>query len=121
VTQLPNASHDLLGVIDVRGASVPIVDLTAQLGIGHSQEGPDSRMIVFEMEQPDADPYPLGILAERVRDVSRLTSEDIEPTPDLAAGGGRSDTVIGLCRRDGTLIVVVDLGRVFADQSLLGL
>jgi len=121
VTRLPNASHDLLGVIDVRGASVPILDLNAQLGISHSEQGSDTRMVVFEMEQPDADPYPFGIFAERVRDVTRLTSEDIERAPELAAGRGSNATVIGLCRRDGALIVVVDLARVFADQSLPGM
>ena len=118
VTRLPNSSHDLLGVIDVRGISVPIVDLTAHLGIGVSEQGPDTRVIVFELERSDGDPRPLGILAERVRDVSRLTSGDIEKAPEVSDGGVSNDVIIGLCRRDGSLIVVIDLARVFADQSL---
>ena len=120
ITRLPNSSHDLLGVIDVRGISVPIVDLTAHLGIGVSEQGPDTRVVVFELEGPDGDPRPLGILAERVRDVSRLTMDDIEKAPEISDGGVRNGVIIGLCRREGSLIVVIDLARVFADQPLLG-
>lgn len=120
VTRLPNSSHDLLGVIDVRGISVPIVDLTAHLGIGVSEQGPDTRVVVFELERSHGDPRPLGILAERVRDVSRLTSSDIEKAPEISDGGVRDGVIIGLCRRDGSLIVVIDLALVFADQPLPG-
>ena len=119
VTRLPNSSHDLLGVIDVRGVSVPIVDLTAHLGIGVSEQGPDTRVIVFELERPDGEPRPLGILAERVRDVCRLTMDDIEATPEISDGGISNDLIIGLCRRDGSLIVVVDLAHIFTEQSLV--
>jgi purine-binding chemotaxis protein CheW len=118
ITRLPNSSHDLLGVIDVRGASVPIVDLTAHLGIGSSTEGQDTRMIVFEFERPGAEPRPLGILAERVRDVCRLRLEDFEKAPEISDGSVRNDLVLGLYRLDGTLIVVVDLARAFADDTL---
>jgi purine-binding chemotaxis protein CheW len=118
ITRLPNSTHDLLGVIDVRGASVPIVDLTAHLGIGASEEGPDTRMIVFEFEQPDADPRPLGILAERVRDVCRLRLEDFEKAPEIADGGARNDLVLGLYRLDGALMVVIDLARAFAEEPM---
>jgi len=119
VTRLPNSSHDLLGVIDVRGVSVPIVDLTAHLGIGNSEQGPDTRVVVFEMERPDGEPRPLGILADRVRDVCRLTAEDIETAPEVSDGGVPNEVIIGLCRRDGSLIVVVDLARIFTEQSLV--
>jgi purine-binding chemotaxis protein CheW len=118
ITRLPNSAHDFLGVIDVRGASVPIVDLTAHLGIGSATEGQDTRVIVFEFERPDADPRPLGILAERVRDVCRLRLEDFEKAPEISDGGIRNDLVLGLYRLDGALIVVVDLARAFADAPV---
>lgn len=118
VTRLPNSSHDLLGVIDVRGVSVPIVDLTAHLGIGGAEQGLDTRVVVFEMERADGEPKPLGILAERVRDVCRLTSDDIEPAPETLDGSINNDLIIGLCRRNGSLIVVVDLAKIFPDQTL---
>lgn len=118
VTRLPNSSHDLLGVIDVRGVSVPIVDLTAHLGIGMHEQGPDTRVIVFELDRTDGEPRPLGILAERVRDVCRLTMDDIETTPEVSVGEISNDLIIGLCRRNESLIVVVDLARIFTDPTL---
>lgn len=115
LTRLPNAPHDILGVIDVRGESIPIVDLTARLGMGSAVEGPDTRMIVFEIERGGEGPRPVGVLADRVRDVCRIEPADIEAAPDLGVANIHSDLILGLSRRDGALVVVVDLIRAFAD------
>jgi len=118
VTRLPNSPHDMHGVIDVRGSSVPIVDLTARLGMGAFDEGPDTRVVVFEIQQKGHDSRTVGVLAERVRDVCRIESCEIEDAPSTGDAGISSDLILGLCRRDGSLVVVVDLARVFMGQAL---
>ena len=115
LTRLPNSPHDVLGVIDVRGESVPVVDLTSRLGIGSAIHGPDTRMIVFEFEHRGKGACPVGVLADRVRDVCRIDPGDIEAAPDIGVGGIDRDLILGLCRRDGALIVVIDLVQAFSD------
>lgn len=118
VTRLPNAPHEIRGVIDVRGSSVPIVELTASLGMGSMAEGTDTRVVVFEIEQPGGKPRPVGVIADRVRDVCRIEPEEIEAPPDLGIGRVNSHVILGLCRRDDALVVLVDLACLFADQSI---
>ncbi len=112
VTRLPNAPMDVEGVIDVRGASVPVMDLAPRLGLGAAEAGPDARMIVFER----AGGRPFGVMADKVREVFRVDPAAIEPAPAFDdAGGGAigGDLLVGLCRRDGALVVLLAAERLF--------
>jgi purine-binding chemotaxis protein CheW len=118
MTRLPNAPHEVRGVIDVRGASVPILDLACRLGMGGGETGEDTRVIVFESSGGQGRPRPVGVLADRVRDVRRIDREAVEAPPELGAGRLSPEVMIGLARLDGALVVLVDLDRLFADSAL---
>lgn len=108
VTGLPKAPTVVEGVIDVRGASVPVFDLSPVLGLAAMPPGPDSRLIVFE--QPDGRAF--AVRAEKVRDVFRIEPEAIERPPDLP-GHGVDALLLGLCRRDGALVVLLAAEHLF--------
>ncbi len=111
ITRLPNAPIDLKGVVDVRGASVPIVDLHARLGMSGCDLGNDARIVVLELGD-DADKRPLGIQADRVRNVEQIGRDEIEPVPSRGLGNWDADALEGLCRRGSDLVVLVDLDRL---------
>lgn len=115
MTRLPDAPHEVRGVIDVRGASVPILDLAARLGLDAAEAGPEARVIVFDLGEAGR-PRAFGVLADRVRDVRRIAPEAIEPPPTLA--GGRGAATRGLARVEDGLVVLLDLDRLFAEGSL---
>lgn len=115
ITRMPNAPHEVRGVIDVRGSSVPIVDIAQRLGTGMSMEGPDTRVVVFEINGPGGEHRPVGILADSVRDVCRIEPSDIEAAPEFSTAGLSQELVLGLSRRNNSLIVVIDLMRLFTD------
>lgn len=108
VTRLPNAPMEVEGVIDVRGASVPIYDLAPRLGLGAGEDGPDTRMIVFEREGARA----FGVVADKVREVFRIEPDAIEPPPAFEQGGEPA-LLLGLCRRDGALVVLLAADCLF--------
>lgn len=114
VSRLPNAPADIEGVIDIRGQAVPIYDLGARLGLHHGPEGEDSRIIVFEVATGDK-PQAMGVLADRVRNVTQIGDEAIEPAP--AMGGRGSAMLRGLSRQDGELVMLLDLAQVFAGTT----
>ena len=118
LTRLPNTAHEIRGVIDVRGASVPIIDLSGRLGTSAAEEGLETRVIVFEIIDAEGQTRPMGVLADRVRDVCRIDASEIESAPDLTSNGMSQELVVGLSRKDGTLIVVIDLVQLFSDQTL---
>lgn len=117
ITKLPNAPHDVMGVIDVRGASVPVYDLYGQLGTSATQDQEDTRLVVFEIKNSSGSIRPVGILSDRVRDVCRIRAQEIEQKPDLGGYSIDPDLVIGLTRLNGKLVILLNLAAMFGNQG----
>ena len=74
IARLPNAPMDVEGVVDVRGRSVPILDLGSRLGLPHGDDGDDVRIVVLEIHGGHR---PVGVLADRVRNVEVIPTGEI--------------------------------------------
>jgi purine-binding chemotaxis protein CheW len=116
ITRLPNAPIEVLGVVDVRGASVPIVDLKARLGVASLELGDEARIVVIEIDAGSGR-KPLGILADRVRNVDQIGADEIETVPATGIAHWDAGILQGLSRRGPDLIVLIDLERVFGTAS----
>ena len=120
ITPLPNAPMDVQGVVDVRGASVPVVDLRARLGIPSIESGHEARIVVIEIGS-GSHRKPLGILADRVRNVDQIPADEIEPCPSIGVGHWDSSILQGLSRRGSDLVVLIRLDRIFSGAEELEL
>jgi purine-binding chemotaxis protein CheW len=109
ITRLPNAPPDVRGVVDVRGASVPILDLRSILALDGSAAGAEARIVVIEI---GADRRAVGIEADRVRNVERIEPAEVEAVPTRGLGRWDADGIRGLCRRGAEIVVLLDLDRV---------
>lgn len=112
VFRLPNAPAGCDGVIDVRGESIPLVDLAGSLGIGshQGQAEDEARIIVFEtVDRASQSTAAKGVVADRVLNVARILSGDIEQPPRGATMGQASGTLIGLARMGGELVAILDI------------
>ena len=116
ITPLPNAPLEVQGVVDVRGSSIPVIDLKARLGIPAIEGSEDARIVVIEVAQGDAR-KPLGILADRVRDVDQISAEDIEPCPSVGDGQWDSRVLQGISRSGSDLIVLIRLDQLFGNAG----
>ena len=116
ITRLPNAPGDVLGVVDLRGTSVPILDIRARLGMPGEASGAEARIVVLELGAAGRT-YPLGILADRVRNVEQIGPEQIEPVPSRGLGGWDAGALRGLYRRDADLVVLIDLDRLLGETA----
>ncbi|WP_299815499.1 chemotaxis protein CheW [uncultured Jannaschia sp.] len=112
ITPLPNAPHEVQGVVDVRGASVPVIDLKARLGIPSIEGGEDTRIVVIEVVEGETR-KPLGILADRVRNVHQIPAAEIEPCPNLGSDHWDSRILQGITRSGSDLIVLIRLDQLF--------
>jgi purine-binding chemotaxis protein CheW len=122
VSRIANAPPLLLGMIDVRGASIPVIDLKRKLGLPGGGEGTEhSRIVVLEVEA-DGRPLVVGTVTDSVYEVRHLPAEAIDRPPQF---GQRWDSSFmrGLARREGEFVTLLDLGRLFgaAELDLLGL
>jgi purine-binding chemotaxis protein CheW len=120
ITPLPNAPSEVQGVVDVRGSSVPVIDLKSRLGIHSIEDGQDARIVVIEIAE-GASRKPLGILADRVRNVAQIAASDIEPCPSVGNGHWDSSVLQGISRSGSDLIVLIQLDKLFGNGSVIDL
>jgi purine-binding chemotaxis protein CheW len=112
VSRLPNAPGDVLGLIDIRGEKIAVVDLAGRLGMATENCAADSRIIVFELSAGNASPTAIGVIADRVLSVVEITDAAIEATPKTLTSWDDS-AMRGVTRIAGALTMVLDLAAVF--------
>lgn len=115
IAALPNAPGDLLGMVDVRGEGIAVVDLPGRLGLMGQRELSEGRIVVFEFGTTDP-PTPLGVIADRVLSVIEIPDAEIEPAP---SGMTRWDagSLRGVARVAGRLTMILALHTLFADAG----
>lgn len=110
IARLPQAPPHLLGMIDVRGTGVPVVDLRVLLGLEPLADNENTRIIVLSVET-EAGAVTMGLRADRVFEVTVLDAAALDAPP--AVGGAWSGRCIaGIGRRNGAFVTVLDLDRL---------
>jgi purine-binding chemotaxis protein CheW len=111
-TALPQSPSFVKGVINLRGAVLPIVDLAARLGF-ESTEASDRNVIIVAQIGEQV----VGLLVDAVSDILTVTDDVIQPTPDVASETAKT-FVRGLIAMDGRMISLIGLERVLPDTEL---
>ena len=111
-TALPQAPAFVRGVINLRGAVLPIVDLGARLGLGAAD--PTARHVIIVAQVQN---QVVGLLVDAVSDILTVTDDMIQPTPDVASDMVRT-FVRGLLAIDGRMVSFISLDRVLPDSEL---
>ncbi len=113
--RMPNAPAFFLGMIDVRGQGIPVVDLRLKLGVEAGRDTENTRVIVLNVSVEGRD-RTIGLKTDRVFEVTVLDGP-LEPPPEIGARW-RSDCIAGLGRRNGAFVTVLDLTRLFAAADI---
>lgn len=113
--KIPHGPDYLLGLRDVRGQGVPVVDLRLRLGMERAEKTPHTRLLVLDVQIGDK-LLTLGLVADRVYEVTPFRHDEIEGAPDIGIAW-RSDYIAGVVRRNGSFVVIVDLARLFSDTG----
>ncbi|MDB5448138.1 MAG: chemotaxis protein CheW [Phenylobacterium sp.] len=111
-TALPQAPAFVRGVINLRGAVLPIVDLGARLGLGTAEPTARHVIIVAQVQNQI-----VGLLVDAVSDILTVTDDMIQPTPDVASEMVRT-FVRGLLAVEGRMVSFISLDRVLPDHDL---
>lgn len=109
VTEVPGAPASVLGVANVRGTIVPVLDLAAKLGRAGAAATKRSCILVVDVS-PEGERYTLGVFADTVNEVVDLRAKDVEPPP--AFGGTKVPFLVGLGKPEKGLLLLIDLDRV---------
>jgi purine-binding chemotaxis protein CheW len=108
------------GLINVRGKVVPLVDLRVCFGMAETSPTIDTRIVVIEV-QLESEPTIVGLLADKVYEVTKIDTETIETTPRVGMRW-RAEFIRGIGRRGKDFLIVLDINRVFASdqQAFIG-
>ena len=116
ISRLPHAPPFLLGMIDVRGTSYPVVDLRTKLGLDRAAPSEATRIIILDVTV-NRRTIGVGFVADRVFEVTCLDEGQLEAAPDVG-GKWESSYIAGIGRKGETFVVVFDLETLMRSDTL---
>jgi purine-binding chemotaxis protein CheW len=110
VTPVPGAPASILGVINLRGNVVIVIDARKRFGLPHREPTEASRILVLE-----ADSEVVGFLVDNISEVSDIKPDQIEAAPHLSKDQ-TSDYILGIANGENDLVILVDLARIATED-----
>jgi purine-binding chemotaxis protein CheW len=111
IAPVPGAPPYVLGIINLRGNVVTVVDTRSRFGLPPTEIDDASRVVIIESEQ-----QVVGILVDSVAEVVELRQSEIDIVPNV----GNEDTsryIQGVASRDDNLLIVVDLNKLLTEEE----
>jgi len=103
MTPVHHAPPYVVGIRNLRGRIVTVIDLRARLELGRVVEGPDNRILIVDVQGE-----PLGLLVDRVADAVSASAEALTPAPPNLHGV-QSQNLRGVCRGNDRLVALLNL------------
>ncbi len=116
LTEIPMMPAFIRGVINLRGAVVPVIDLAARFGGTPATVQRRTCIVIVEMLQGE-DKYDLGIMVDAVSEVLEIAASEIEPPPSFGARI-RADFIAGMGKVDGHFVIILDIQRVLSVEEM---
>ena len=106
-TAVPRSPPEMLGVMNLRGFVIPIIDLASKLGMAQTVPNVRSAIVVAEVHT-----MVVGLLVDQVSDILTVGLSQIQPIPDVAASFDRSFSD-GIITHENGMICFLNLARMF--------
>lgn len=114
ITHLPEAPGFIEGVINLRGQVIAVIDLARQFELAPQKELPKSARIVVV----EAKDQTIGMIVDEVPEVLRISTDSIEPTPEVIQTEIRQDYIKGVGKMEDRLLILVDLEKVLTPHEI---
>lgn len=114
VTRVPYTPPYMLGVMNLRGVIVPVIDLRVRFGLAPKSFDSSTVVIVVRVEVAEREKT-VGIVVDAVSEVYSVAADAVKPTPDL--GGSAEDACVsGLTSVDDKMVMLLDTNRLVASS-----
>lgn len=111
ITQVPEVADYILGVINLRGNVIPIVNLRKRFGLPEQESTDDTRIVVINLEGRT-----VGIIVDQVSEVLRISQEQISAAPPSLCTMGR-EYILGLAKLSSKLLILLDMERILGNDE----
>jgi purine-binding chemotaxis protein CheW len=116
VTEVPMMPESIRGVINLRGAVVPVMDLAARFGRPQTVPGKRTCIVIVELEA-DGERQVIGIVVDAVSAVLDIAASEIEPAPSFGTRI-RGDFIAGMGKVNGKFVILLNVDQVLALDGL---
>ncbi len=116
VTLVPKTPKYVLGVINLRGQVIPVIDLRTKFGMETAQRTEETCIIVVEITRNDR-AVSMGIVVDHVSEVLDITEEMIEPTPQFDTDLDTS-FILGMGKIGDKVKILLDIDKVLSRQDV---
>ena len=111
-TPIPHAPADVIGVMNLRGSVIPIIDLSYKLGMKSTVANERSAIVVAEVHN-----MVIGMLVDRVSDILTISFDQIQPVPEVSASFDKSFSE-GIISSESGMICFLNLSKMFKGGEL---
>ncbi len=111
IAPVPGAPTYVLGIINLRGNVVTVIDTRLRFGLSQTETSDQTRIVIIETEN-----QVVGIMVDAVAEVVYLRQSEIETTPNV----GNEETakfIQGVCHKNEELLILVDLEKMMSDEE----
>ena len=114
ITHVPQVAAHVLGVINLRGKVIPVIDLRRKFGFPAQEHTERTCIIVAEVVLSQATVM-MGVVVDAVSEVVSVLAAEIDNPPDF--GGDATDFILGLAKVKGSVKILLDLDRVLGSDG----
>lgn len=111
IAPVPGAPNYVIGIINLRGNVVTVIDTRVRFGLMPSEVSENSRIVIIEAEK-----QVIGILVDGVAEVVYLRSSEIDMAPNVGTDES-AKFIQGVSNREGELLILVDLNKFLSDDE----
>jgi len=116
ITKVPKTPAFMVGVINLRGGVVPVVDLRLKFDLPATEATVDTSIIIVEASQ-EGETFVIGALVDAVKAVIRLDGGEIEEAPKVGMRLS-GEFIAGIGKKGGTFVILLDSDRVFSRKEM---
>ncbi|EDQ00668.1 Purine-binding chemotaxis protein CheW [Shewanella benthica] len=111
IAPVPGAPHYVLGIINLRGNVVTVIDTRSRFGLAASDIDDSTRIVIIEAEK-----QVIGILVDSVAEVVYLRGSEIDSAPNVGTEES-AKFIQGVSNRENELLILVDLDKLLSDEE----
>jgi purine-binding chemotaxis protein CheW len=116
LTTVPMMPRHVRGVINLRGAVVPVIDLSARFGRAATVASNRTCIVIVEIAGP-AGSQVVGVMVDAVNEVLDIPGSEIEPTPAFGSQV-RSDFIAGMGKVNGRFVIILSIEHVLSAEEI---
>lgn len=117
VTKVPYAPDYMLGIINLRGRILPLLDTRLKLGLPKTETTRKSRIMVLDLQGKDDKNLQIGAMVDVAREVIELQDKEIQESPEFE-NYKTSAPISGLVNNQGDITLIMDIAKVFSIHEI---